>query len=37
MTPDEIATIRTDLLSFSKYMFKARKSTDLLAAPYISP
>lgn len=30
MTPDEIATLRTDLLAFSQHMFRARKGTELL-------
>lgn len=30
MTPDEIATLRTDLLAFSQHMFQARKGTELL-------
>lgn len=34
MTPEEIATYRTDLLAFTRYMFKARKSHDMLIAPF---
>lgn len=30
LTPDEIATCRTDLLEYSKRVFKARKGTDML-------
>jgi predicted phage terminase large subunit-like protein len=29
MTPEEIATLRTDLLSYSQFMFRARRGADL--------
>ena len=34
LTSDQIADIRTDLLEFTKYMFKARKGVDLVEAPF---
>ena len=34
LSPTEIADIRTDLLSFARHMFKARRGTDMLEAPF---
>jgi predicted phage terminase large subunit-like protein len=36
MTPDEIATLQTDLLAFSRYMFRARRGVDMKSAPFHS-
>lgn len=34
MTPDDIATLRTDLLEYSRYIFKERRGMDLLPADH---
>lgn len=34
MTPDQIATVRTDLLEFTKHMFRARRKSELKTAPF---
>lgn len=37
MTPNEIADNRTDLLAFTRTMFRARKGADLMPAPHHKP
>jgi len=37
MTPQEIADNRTDLLTFARTIFKARKGADLMPAPHHKP
>ena len=34
MTPDQIATLQTDLLAFTQYMFKSRRGSEMKAAPF---
>jgi predicted phage terminase large subunit-like protein len=34
MTPEEIATLQTDLLEFTKYMFQKRRKQNLMEAPF---
>ena len=34
MTPDDVATLRTDLLEYSRYIFKQRRGMDLLHADH---
>lgn len=34
MTPDQIADLQTDLLSFTQHMFKARRGVEMKAAPF---
>lgn len=34
LSPNEVADLRTDLLAFTRHMFKARKGTDLKPAPH---
>lgn len=36
MTPEQIADLQTDLLAFTQYMFKARRGTEMKAAPFHS-
>lgn len=37
LSPIEIATLRSDLLEFTRYTFKARRKTDLRPAPHHEP
>ena len=34
MTPEQIATLRTDLLAFTRHMFYARRKSDMALAPF---
>jgi predicted phage terminase large subunit-like protein len=34
MTPSDVATLKTDLLAFTQYMFQARRKADLRIAPF---